>query len=578
MCGDHLSPPADAAGPFERISSTLESDPAALGERLLVLGSGPIAVQGAGGAILALDSRGAGVLVAAFSSLPRGASAELSDELDRLAQLGKDKLRRAATHIPNDREIAGMHSEFFNLPNDSRPSLNGDQRVIVVLDNKPGIDTWKDLKADLGPSLSGVFAVEDGRLAAQPFPEQLSRRVRSWSFWRWVAAAAVVSGVAGFWLAVTLDSEDPPTASGALVSAPSVVAGQVSPDATHTQWIGQRRVGRTSNGSLVAAYATAEGLQIVRDQANQGKTWQAPQTIGAVQPLSFAMGIDAASRIHVAFKDAQGIGYLNLQEGPTGLIPSTVLRLDAATTSPVVDIAVDSSTSVAHVVWVKGDTDQQPVWAAVSAPSNQEPMLLRSEALAEPGNVLTVLTNVGVGPNSQLIATFRRGDSLEGWFARYLDGVDPSLLSWSPEERLPTADALYGAATVAVDSAGNAHLVLRDNTTYGLTYLKRSQGSWGPSETIVDVETTEEIDFPSVSPDSSSEIVYVAFQDSRTTGKGQIKVATRDPAAGWSAPLAVASADALLYPTTVSPALGNSVLLATAQATPQIHAFRVTSG
>lgn len=578
MTGDPVSPPADAAGPLEQIRSTLRSDPAALGERLLVLGSGPISVQGALGAILALDSRGAGVLVAAFSSLPAGAAAELSDELDRLAQLGKNKLPGAATLLPEDREISTVHSEFFKVPNGSKLHLNAEQRVIVVLADKPGLGTWRDLRADLGPSLGGVYALEQGMLVPQPLPDLLSRRVKSWSFWRWVAAAAAVFGVGGFWLAGVVDRPDPPTASAALVSAGSVVAGPVSSDATHTQWVGQRRVARTSNGSLVAAYATAEGLQIVRDHANQGRTWQAPQTFPEVRPLSLAMAIDSTDRIHVAFKDAQGIGYLTLQEGPDGPAASTVLGLDTATTSPVVDIAFDSSTGVAHVVWVKGETDQQPIWAAVSAPAGQEPTLLHSEPLAEAGNVLSVLTNVVVGPNSQVVATFRRGDSLEGWFARYLDGVDPSRFVWSPQEPLPTPEALYGAASMGVDPAGNVHLVLRDNTTYGLTYLKRAQGAWGAAETIVDVETTEEIDFPSVSPDFSSEIVYVVFQDTRTTGSGQIKVATRDPAGGWGAPLTVGSPEPLLFPTTIGSALGNSVFLATSQTAPQIRAFRVGAG
>lgn len=580
--------PATVAEPqclLEALRQALKKDSTALGERLAVIGSGPISVQGSLGGVLALDAAGAAVLVAAFSSVPPGAGASLADELDRLGQLTGSRLAMVANEVSFE-ELDLLHQATFDSSRTRRISFNAAQRAIVVTRYKPGPEDWKDLRTELGPQLGGVHLLtEQGELAAEPIPDLLRRTERSRATKRWIAAAAGVSLLAGLGIGRSLGSgEDRQTGPGPLISTASVVAVQVPADATQTGWIGQRRLVRTSDGRLVAAYSTPEGLKIVTDQANQGRSWDLPQPVAGFSPRSFAMAIDSTDRLHIAFQDSQGIGYVQLKESLTGLVVSPIVRVDP-TTSPVVDIAFDSARSVAHVSFVRQESEaasqpapkQQPAWAAIAAPPEGPPSLVNTQVLAEPGNAISVLSNIGIGPGSNVIVTYRRGDSVNGWFARYLNAADPAGFMWSAEEPLPVADALYGASSMAVDLRGNAHVVLRDNTTYGLTYLKRAPaGNWLPSETIVDAEVTEQIDFPSISPDLTSESVFVFYQDTTDVDQGQIKAVSRDPQSGWGSPGEVASGSWL--PTSIEHAAGLSIVLSTNTGSGSVIAQRVGAG
>lgn len=569
-------------GTLNSLRTTLKNDSTALGERLLVIGSGPIAVQGALGGVLTLDERGTAVLVAAFASVPPGAATALSDELDRLGQATGKRLCEVVTEVPAE-ELASVHRSTFDGSAGRRPSLNAAQRAIVVLTNKPGLETWRDLRTELGPRLSGIHLIDNaGQIVKEPVPDQLRKEVRSRSFKRWIAATAVIALLTGLLTGTFFGTrKDPAAGPGPFISSASVVAAPVPADATHNQWIGQRHVVRTSEGQLIAAFAGPDGLVVITDDANQGRSWNAPQTVAGVFPNSFGMAIDSTNRLHVAFQGREGIGYINLKESLTGLEISPVVRVDSTSNSPVVDIAFDSARSVAHIVFVKQAPDdspttpkQQPAWAAVTAPAEGDPSIIGSQTLAQPGDAISVLANIGVGPGSSVIATYRRGDSVNGWFARYLNAANPTDLAWSAEQPLPVADALYGAGSLAVDTRGNAHVVLRDNTTYGLTYLKRSpDGTWSPAEISVDAEVTEQIDYPSISADTTSDSVFIFFLDTTSVKQGEIKAVTRDPQSGWGAPSVAVSGGSL--PSSIELAAGVSILLSTNSATGSLTASRV---
>ncbi|MGQ0679383.1 MAG: sialidase family protein [Actinomycetota bacterium] len=564
---------ADEGDTFAVLQTAISSNPAALGERLLVIGSGPISVRGALGGVLALDERGAGVLVALFAALPPGAATDLADELDRLGQLTGQRLN-AAAELPVA-ELTKLHRTTFNGTSPGLLFLNRTQRTFVVVTQPPGIDTWNDLRSGLGRQFAGVRVLREGSLEPEPVPDILRKTERVRSFRRWLAGATVAALLTGILIGRALESRDPGQAGpGPLFSTSALVATDAPADATHTQWIGQRRVVRTSDGRLIAAYNGPGGLQVVSDKGNQGRSWHPPQPIAGLSPASFALAIDPTDRLHVAFRDEQGVGYVIIAESEIGLTPGEVVRLDRDATSPVVDVAYDQMRSAAHVVWVKGDPGQQPFWAAISAPVDGEPAVLATQELSAPGDVLSVLANVGTGPAGEVLATYRRGDSLSGWYSRSL-GSDA--LTWSGEEALPVPEALYGAASLAMDRAGTGHLVLRDNTSYELTYLtKAAAGGWLPPEQVLDADVTEQIDFPTIAVDETSSTLFVVFQDTESNPEGEIKAVTWEPEGGWSIPSVVATGSGL--PTSIERAGGVAQILSTRRDQGTIEAVRVGAG
>lgn len=538
------------------LSRRLQDDPSYLGPRLMAIGRGPLAIPGAVGGVLALDDRGTTVLLAIFSSIPAGASGALADELDRLASYSGDEIGQLANSLALGGSLGEAHAAFFdgaavNL------KFNRDQRAIVVATDEPTDDAWRDLVADLGPQLGGVFVMQEGSVLRISRPDSPPAGARGRSGHGGLLALIALALLAGVAIGKFLNS---PTeaVSQHPSSQPVEVGAGGSPASTHTNWIGQRRIVRLFSGHLVAGYAGSSGLHLVSDRANLGRSWEQPQIVPGIRPGSFALASDQHNRIHLAFRDDEGVGFAVIRETADGYVATPVLRLDGAGDSPVVDVTFDPSRSIAHVLWVNGNNSQQPHWAAISVPPNEDPVLMRSESFAEAGGLHSVLVNVAAGPQGTVTATFRNANSSSGWFARHLEDTGPEGLSWSRPEAIPTADALYGAATLAIDRVGEAHLVLRDNTTYGLTYLRRdSSGAWAAIETVIDADSTEEIDFPMVSPDSVSGAIFVFFQDTTKDPAGAIMVATRDPAAGWSEAEQVAQGQ---FP--VSPEAANGVATA----------------
>lgn len=559
--------PPESPSSWEVARTAISANPQALGPRLLVLAQPPPPPRGASGSLLGLDSEGDLVLVAGFGTLPAGISQELSDELDRLAHLSEAELSGAAGSLQEGATLTEAHSLFFER---DRPvgRLNRRQRLLLVAE-PADTGTWKDLRADLGPALEAVFSVHEGELVAQQPPSGGPRgtlRTRALQ-----GAALLLAGWAGF--ALGSAGGDPEPEPGTLAGG-SAVAGQVPPDATHTRWVGQRRLARTSDGHLLAVYPSEEGLRISFDRRNRGRSWQSPQLVESVRSNSIATAIDPADRLHVAFQDAHGVGYLYLDLDPDGTAGGEVIRVDPAATSPVVDIAFDPASSTAHIVWVAGEEDaQKPRWAAFSSAPGQEPDLLAEQDLAGPGTELSALVGVASDPAGGVIAAYRRPDSTEGWFSRYLPPPDGGRFEWDAEQRLPTPDAQYGAASLAPDPLSGIHLVLRDNTTYGLTYLRWTDEVWQEPELAVDARSTEEIDFPTLSVEPSGD-VYLVYQDTSDSLRAHIRLAVRDPVSGWGQPMALSGAGGMLYPTTISAAQGAAIVLLTAQDPPAVRAFR----
>jgi hypothetical protein len=557
-----------------------ETEP--IGFELLVFGSGPLPVLGARKGCLGLDEAGDTVLAIALESPSKRAAEQIADELDKLGQLSLEELGKLQTGPRGSLEE--LHRERFGTDSGTTAELNKSQKAIVITDRPPRLEVWESLLIELGRRLGGVFIVDENGLSPLQPPRQLRRKRASPGVWptaNWIGLAAVLLGVGLALLGFIRLTAAPAEPSEQSVESPiRDVAVGTSADATHAQWIGQRRLVRTSNGRLIVFFSSAHGVNLVTDQSNSGRSWRSPIHIADIPATSFSVDIDDRDRVHLAFSDGEAISYARLEETREGWINTGVLELDEGS-SPVVDVTWDQQSGLANVVWAREeDSGEVPQWAAI-ATGGRRPSIAQTKALSPRGGETPVLANIAGGPGSPLLATYRRGDRPTGWFSSAAEwDEDANSYKWHPEERVPT-DERIGAASVLIDSRGTAHLILRDSTTFELAYYTRTQrGGWSSGETAVDADRIEEIDFPILTVDQTSRLVYVFLQT--TDNVPQIRVAIRDPASGWEGPHSVTSPssfpDGAGYPTSIEHASGVPIVLWTkGGSTSTIQAARVAA-
>lgn len=331
------------------------------------------------------------------------------------------------------------------------------------------------------------------------------------------------------------------------------VVATAPPEATHNRGIGQDLLVRRPDGSLVLAFPTPDGLQIVTDHGNHGRAWTAPVVVPAIRGNSMSVAF-GDGHLHVVFSDGSGVRYAVVEERDGQWIARSMVELDTATTTSYVDVAYDGESKVAHVVWVEeGPRGQAPRWAAVAAVDDGH-RVLQNARLGPPAPDVPVLVNVATGAG-RVLTTYRRGDSPSGWFARPVTGGRDELTRGEPES-VPT-DAGIGAAALSIDRSGAAHLVLRGSTAL-LYFTRAPDGGWSPAETVVETQSTGEVNLPSVTVDRYSRLVYVFFQDERPQPRAGVQVAVRDPVTGWQPPEQAADATAAgaYFPTSISQAVG----------------------
>ncbi|HVL99405.1 MAG TPA: glycosyltransferase family 2 protein [Egibacteraceae bacterium] len=549
-------------------ASGMLSDDVLPGRRLFVLRHGAVAVTGSEDSFVALDEAGVTVVAVLLDRASVGTGSEIADELDRLAQLSPAQLVGTARPSSSaESTVADGHAAFFDLAGTKRPALNRRLEAVVLLRTPPDPATWEELIVELGGQLAGVYRLDGDGTVPLEVPDELRSRDRP----GWLKPATRVAGVvmllAGIAVlaVVVRDQVDRTADAPPTQTAVRDVAMGVPAAATHNQWIGQDRVLRTSDGRLLAVYGTDQGLSVVEDHRNYGRAWHEPEVLPGIPAVSTSAALDDADRLHVAFSDGSGVHYAVVEEHDGQWTPNASVELDAATQTPYVDIAYDEAADLAHVVWVEeAPTGQSPRWAAVGE-ADGSMQVVAADRLAPRGTDMPVLVNVAAGPGSPVVATYRRGDAPIGWFARGLPAAGDGTLTWGQEERVPT-EAGIGAAAVALDAGGTAHLVLRDSTSFALTYFTRSPaGQWSGGETAVDAETIEEIDFPSLTVDRSSRVVYLFFQTDRVRPAPGVQIAVRDPVHGWQPPLTAASPAAIphgaAFPTALSTTAGAPVVL-----------------
>lgn len=540
-------------GPTALRGLLAESEP----KDLLVLGSGPLPVEGAWGGMVALDATGATVLAIGVASLQPRTPAQIADELDLLAQMGVAGLRTVESHSDPAAPIEARFARFFGVP---AVTLNQTQAAVLVVEAEPSPADWLRLKRELGARLRGVFRLEGKELVPMPIPEQEARA--RLSLLTKVALGALGVGVVLALVALLRLTHGPAALQAAGAAQTHTVTGRVSGAATHTQWIGQQHMVHTQDGRLLVLTAGRRGLEIVSDRADNGAAWEPPARVAGIHPGSFAAAIDVEGRLHIAYSDGRGVAYTVLTPAGGRWQASKPVRLDRGTKTPVVDIAWDETRQLAHVVWAKvTPRGQEPYWTAVSFRGGK-PRPAGSRALSPAGKAVPVLVDEAIDPSSgSLLVTYRGGRSVYGWSSRSMEPRPDGSWSWGGPERLPTR-AFIGAAAVAVGPDGVAHLVLRDSTSFQLLYFTHQRGAgWSQAEAAVQAHATSQLDFPALALDDSSRLVYLFYESDQFETAPEIRVAVRDPDSGWLGSTAITSLpEGAYFPTALRDVSGQAIV------------------
>ncbi|MFN2389443.1 MAG: hypothetical protein ABR575_07560 [Actinomycetota bacterium] len=547
------------------------------------------------------------MLVAAFSAISAATGEQLRAQLDELASLTPHDLAELG-EVPTDAaELAARQRSFFpDTPHRGGDTFNRGRAAIVIVRRQPTAVAVETLAAALGSELRRLLIDEDDsgrgldpdealRRAALAPEETPTPALPALPARSRVAVAAIVGGLvllaAGLYRSLGgAGGADSPIVDTAVESPVRTLVTGVPASATSTFLMGQRRVLRMTSGRLLALYPTPAGLQILVDENNQGRSWRSPTTIPDIDAVSVAGALDGRDRIHLAFSDGTRTAYARIVADPQrGWSVTKTVEVDRATGSPVVDVAWDGRAGVAHVVWVQQlQESEQPMWAAISGVGDAA-AVKQTALLAEAAAGSPVLVNVAVGARSQVIATYRKPGAPRGWFSRTAappagarPGSDKVRFSWAPEQTVPI-DSEIGAASLAVDARGTAHLVLRDDSATALVYANKTAGAgWTQGEPALDAEHPEQIDSPSVAIDSVSRLVYVFFQTAGAGGRPEIALVIRDPATGWEGPYSIAAPedipDGALFPTALAGSDGQAIVLwTTGGSTPALQAARVTA-
>jgi hypothetical protein len=366
------------------------------------------------------------------------------------------------------------------------------------------------------------------------------------------------------------------------------VVREVDADATFGERVGQQHLVHLPSASLLVLNATDEGLQVVADQSNQGRTWRSPLTVPEVIADAFAADVDAAGRVHIGFVAGSDVSYARLELTGSGWTSTEPLVVDDNAASPVVDIAWDPARDLAHLVWAQtGAGGQRPAWAALTS-SEEGGNVAFEEPLAEAGGDVPVLVNVATSGRAPVprravgtvISGYRRGDSVVGWRSRALGAADEPL--WGPEEQLPI-EGQISAAALAVDPRGTGHLVLHDATSGRLAYLRRAgRTGWASPETAVEAPEEGTLSLPVISVDEASRMVYVFFERGGGSEPTRIALAVRDPATGWEGAYEIArrsdTPEGSIFPSSLERASGQAIVMWTSPGDPpKIQVARVTA-
>ncbi|MDQ3982252.1 MAG: hypothetical protein M3271_06175 [Actinomycetota bacterium] len=625
------APDSELKRAWRALVDQIRDGEAPLGERLYLLGAGPVPVAGAAGGALTLDADGGVILVVGLEEASAEAAAQVAQQLDGISKLPGSKLREAGVDPALGGGLARRHAGYFELRG-ATAELNSSQSCIVVLGEDASEDGRTALETELGEALSGVFVatasgvrpveaetpdepappvdeaeetapeteapdvegpaeievaldeapavvVEEEPAAAEaegepapdlvaPYLEDESTTViveesdavaektgiAAWPIGNWIGLTMVLLGVVLVVVGImSLRDRDRAPAQEETNPEIRTVATDVVQDATHSRWIGQQRVVTLSDGTMVFVYPTEGSINLVKDGATGGDTWEEPFVLDGFAPKTLSVDVDSKDRLHVVYSDAASVHYVRLKNKPAGWKPSRVIELDDDTTSLVVDIAWDEKNQTAHAVWVQqSDDGEAPAWAALTSEGGIH--VTDEGLLADPATDLGVLASAAADSRGSLLITYRRGDQVVGWASRYTSGRQSDGTWLFEEEDEVPIDAGVGASDILYDRQKTAHLVLRDSTNYALTYFTKTEdGPWSEGEVAHTGPNVDALELPVLSYNAAENNLYLFFQTQEFDPAGEVSYSVRAlDSPGWQGPFDITTAadapEGVLYP------------------------------
>lgn len=214
-----------------RLHRTDRTDPAWLGEaeeppwlvtmgdaltprgRLFMVRRAEMAVEGVEEAFVALDEAGVTVAVVLLEAATIGTGAQITDELDRLAQLAPGQASGSARpSAAEQKALADAHAAFFALADAARPKLNRDQRAVLLVREPPDARVWQELTVELGPRLGGVYGLSGDAVVRREPPAEVPTAGTRWLAWATlvvgvllILGGAILLAVDGVFLAASRD-------------------------------------------------------------------------------------------------------------------------------------------------------------------------------------------------------------------------------------------------------------------------------------------------------------------------------------------------------------------------------------
>ncbi|HYP24973.1 MAG TPA: hypothetical protein VEV43_15505 [Actinomycetota bacterium] len=463
-----------------------------------------------------------------------------------------------------DAETAGAEDA------DAPAEPEGPGSIEVALDDAPHTGTALDDDAahdgtaqdEAAPDLvapylqdeTSTIIVEESDLA-EAKELQPAGRFAGWPVGNWIGLTMILVGIGiGIIGVISLRDSSDETARPEPNEQISTVATGVTPDATHARWIGQQRVVTLSDGTMVFVYPTEESLNLVKDGASSGATWEEPFVLDeVVGAKSLSVDVDSKDRLHVAYSDGDSVNYVRLKNKPEQWKPSRLIQIDDDTTDLHVDVAWDEQNQTAHVVWVQQSTEgDAPAYAALTSEGGIH--LTDEGVLTNTGQEVPPLVSVAADGRSSLLVTFRRADQTTGWSSRYSPGPsEDGTFEFFEEEELPT-ESFVGATDVVYDRQRTAHLVLREDDSANLTYYRKTEAEpWTTSEIALDGDRIEDVDFPTLTYNAEENNLYLFFQTEQYDPAGEISYLVRPlDGTGWQGPFVITTPvdvpEGALYP------------------------------
>jgi len=224
-----------------------------------------------------------------------------------------------------------------------------------------------------------------------------------------------------------------------------------------------------------------------RKSTNGGVSWTTSKRLTWTSGYSGApaIAVDASGNPHVVWHDNTSGNYeIYHKKSTTGGVSWTTAKRFTTTSGPSQnpDIAVDASGNP-HVVWQDNTPGNEEIYYRKSPDGGTTWAANKRLTWTSGGSGLPA---VGAGPSGRIHVTWR--DYTAGSYEIYYKKSTNGGANWTANQRLTWNSGASDAPAIGVSSAGNPHVVWRDNTSgnYEVYYRKSTDGgaTWAVNQRL----------------------------------------------------------------------------------------------